>query len=107
MIGAELLSEKGMLLEQERRLEAQLAEKASNRVATSSVFVAKLQSGFVETCSCSADGIKGCYAPTGVHAQKMLEVGMRYDCVMLSILEQKGEADLEEIENVEASHTRT
>ena len=70
-------------------------------------YTARWQCGLLNTALCCDGGISGCYAPTGAHTEKPLEVGLRVDAGFISIYEAEassvtdGVGDMVEIENAE------
>ena len=70
-------------------------------------YTARWQCGLLNTALCCDGGISGCYAPTGAHTEKPLEIGLRVDAGFISIYEaeassvNEGMDDMVEIENAE------
>jgi hypothetical protein len=84
------------LLAEEDRIESDF-ESQSIAPVQPKTFVAVLHTSFFDCARCCGPKLIGCYAPTGEHCERPLEIGMRQDSGFISIYDEKGD----EIENCE------
>jgi hypothetical protein len=87
------------VLAEEQRVETEWAEAAGGgRGGQGAAKMAKLAATLAHSVfDVDCSHVAGCYQPTGCHAEKPLEVGLRADMTMLSITDESGA----EIENAE------
>ena len=88
------------LLEAEQQLETEFNCQQNRNKQQSKRFLVTLQRKFFDCVLCCGDGISGCYAPNGVHAEKPLEIGLRVDAAIVSVVDEDHNTEIENAEIV-------